>query len=101
MNTTEPVIRDERTVAVQNAAFKWGFYALYLALLLDCLYRRKVQNEDTGDLLVVLGVGVAVATIYMIRNKAAVPPLWWRKFVIVYVSILVVTVLVSILALLL
>jgi hypothetical protein len=82
MNTEQFVERDERTVAVENAACKWGFYTVYLGILLDCLYRRKVQNEDIGDLLVVLGVGVAVTTVYLIRHKAAVPPLPRRKFFI-------------------
>ena len=86
MNTEQPVERDERTVAVENAAFKWGFHAVYLGILLDCLYRHKVRNEDIGDLLVVLGVSVAVTTVYLIRHKAAVPPLPWKKFFIVYVA---------------
>ena len=79
MNTEQPVMRDERTAAVENAAFKWGFYSFYVGLLLHCLYRRKVRNEDIGDLLVVLGVGAVVATVYLIRHKAAVPPLPWKK----------------------
>jgi len=83
MNTEQVVERDERTVAVENAACKWGFYSVYLGILLDCLYRRKVQNEDIGDLLVVLGIGVAVTTVYLIRHKAAIPPLPRKKFFIV------------------
>ena len=84
MNTEQPVERDERTVAVQNIAFKWGYYVVYLGILLDCFYRRKVRHDDIGDLFVVLGVSVAVVSVYLIRHKAAVPPWWWRKFVIVY-----------------
>jgi hypothetical protein len=84
MNTEQAVKRDERTVAVENAAFKWGFYSLYLGLLLDCLYRHKVRHEDIRDLFVVLGVGVALVTAYLIRHKAT-EPLSWRNFLIVYV----------------
>jgi peptidoglycan/LPS O-acetylase OafA/YrhL len=98
MNTEQPVKRDERTAAVQNAGFKWGFWSLYLGLLLDCLYRAKVRHQDIGDLFVVLGIGVAVVTVYLIRHKAAVPPSWWGKFVIFYVAV---AVLVSILTVLL
>ena len=49
------MVRDERTAAVENAAFKWGYYILYFGLLLDCLYRHRVRHEDIGDLFVVLG----------------------------------------------
>jgi hypothetical protein len=85
MNTEQLVERDERTVAVQNAACKWGFFSLYLGILLDCLYRHKVWHEGSGDLFVVLGVGVAVTTVYMIRHKATAPPLGRKKFFIVSV----------------
>jgi hypothetical protein len=83
MNIEQPVERDERTVAVENAAFKWGFYSLYLGILLDCLYRHKIRHLDTGDLFVVLGVGVAIVTVYLIRYNAAVPPFGRKKFFIV------------------
>ena len=84
MNTEQPVERDERTVAVQNAAFKWGYYIVYVGILLDCFYRRKVVNEDIGDLFVVLGVSVAFVTWYLIRHKATASPWWWRYFAIIY-----------------
>ena len=83
MNTEQSVKRDERTVAVENAAFKWGYYILYFGLLLDCLYRHRVRHEDIGDLFVVLGASVAFISVYLIRHKAA-EPLTWRKFLIVY-----------------
>ena len=83
MNTEQAVKRDERTAAVENAAFKWGYYLLYFGLLLDCLYRRRLRHEDIGDLFVVLGVSVAFISVYLIRHKAT-EPLTWRKFLIVY-----------------
>jgi hypothetical protein len=89
MTIEQPVKRDERTVAVENAAFKWGFHSIYLGILLDCFYRHKLRHEDIGDLFVVLGVGVAVTTVYLISHKAAVPPLPWWKFVIVYAIVFV------------
>lgn len=90
MNTEQPVKRDERTVAVQNAAFKWGYYSVYLGILLDCLYRRKVRNEDIGDLFVVLGVSIAVVIVYRIRHKAIVPLVPWRTYDIPLVVCIVV-----------
>jgi hypothetical protein len=90
MSTGQPVKRDERTVAVENAACKWGFYSVYLGILLDGFYRHKVRHEDIGDLFVVLGVGVAVTTVYLIRHKATTPPLAWWKFAVVYAVVFVV-----------
>jgi hypothetical protein len=83
MSSAQPVMRDERTAAVENAAFKWGYYILYFGLLIDCLYRHRVRHEDIGDLIVVLGVSVAFLSVYLIRHKAA-EPLTWRKFLVVY-----------------
>ena len=48
MTTEKPVKRDERTVAVENAALKWGYYLLYFGLLLDCLYRRGFGTRILG-----------------------------------------------------
>lgn len=79
MNTERPMKRDERTVAVENAAYKWGFYTLFIGLLLDCLYRHKVRNEDIGDLLLVGCVSAAVVSVYLFRHKAAVTHWPWRR----------------------
>ena len=54
MNTEQPVKRDERTVAVENASYKWAYYFLVWPLILDALYRQKVLNEDVGDLIALL-----------------------------------------------
>jgi len=83
MNYREIGQRDERTVAVENAAFKWAYHVLFFGLLLDCLYRHKVRNEDIGDLFALAGVSVAIITVYLIRHKA-VEPLSWKKFLVVY-----------------
>jgi hypothetical protein len=102
MNTSQAVKRDERTVAVENAGFKWGFYCLYLGLLLDGLYRDKVRHENIGDVFVVLGVGVAVVIGYRIRRKVFVSywPWKWGRTVIVLAVCTLVAVLVSTLAVL-
>jgi hypothetical protein len=83
MSTAKIVVRDERTVAVENAAFKWGYYILYFGLLLDCLYRHRLRHEGIGDLLVVLGVSVVFISVYLIGHKAT-ERFTWRKFLIVY-----------------
>lgn len=102
MNTEQFVKRDERTVAVENAAYKWGFLTLEIGLLLDCLYRYKVRNEDIGDLLLVGCVSAAVVSVYLFTHKAAVTywPWRWKKTVTVIAVSFVAVVLVGIIAML-
>lgn len=83
MNSQQSVARDERTVAVENAAFKWAYHVLFFGLMLDCLYRLKIRHEETGDLFALAGVSVAVCTFYLLKYKAAERPTW-KKFLVVY-----------------
>ena len=61
--TPEPVERDERTVAVENAGYRWSNLVLSFGLLLLTMYRSLVRHEAAWDLLglVVLGGAVNVA----------------------------------------
>lgn len=99
MSTEQPLKRDERTVAVENAAYKWGFRTLFCGVLVVCLYRSKVRNEDIGDLLLVGCISVAVVSVYLFRHKAAVIywPWNWRKTVGVLVISFIALFLMSIL----
>lgn len=91
MNTEQPVERDERTVAVENAGFKWAYHFLVWAILLDAMYRGKVWHETVGDLFALVGISVAFCTVYLIRHKAAVVE--WRKSLIAYAIAMLVLVL--------
>ena len=51
MNTQQNVGRDERTVAVENASFKWAYIFVAFALLIDGAYRGAVRHEAAWDLL--------------------------------------------------
>lgn len=63
MNTTPSVPRDERTLAVENASFRWAFLTMSFGLLAVAAYRALVFRETSWDLmaLVVLGGGVGHA----------------------------------------
>jgi hypothetical protein len=100
VNTELSLKRDERTVAVENAAYKWGFHTFYIVLLLNCLYRHKVRNEDIGDLLLVGCVSAAVVSVYLFWHKAAVTycPWRWRKTVTIIAVSFVAVVLVGIIS---
>ena len=61
--TAEAVERDERTIAVENAGYRWSNIVLSFGLLLLTMYRSLVGHEAAWDLLglVILGGAVNVA----------------------------------------
>ena len=77
MSTTPLVVRDERTVAVENAGYKWAFIFLAFALFIDILYRCIVRHEAVWDLIALVFVASVVGTVYQIRQKTL--PHGWIK----------------------
>ena len=101
MSTPKSVVRDERTVAVENASYKWAYYFLVWPLVIDALYRQKVRNEEVGDLIALVCASGAIGLVYLIIHKAWVSrwPWSWRRTVIVFAVCIVVAVLVLSIAL--
>ena len=69
MSTPQAVERDERTVAVEHASYRWAYIVLTYALLVDVMYRGLVRHEAAWDLLALVIVGGAVCTVYQARQK--------------------------------
>jgi hypothetical protein len=65
----ECVERDERTVAVENAGYRWAYLLLTYALLVDVAYRSLVRREAAWDLMALVIAGGVVCTIYQARYK--------------------------------
>lgn len=82
MSTTQVVQRDERTVAVENASYRWAYSLLCYALLMDVIYRSLVRHEAAWDLLALVIVGGVVCTVYQARQKTLVHG-WVMKAVLV------------------
>jgi len=97
MNTEQEVRKDERTVAVENASFKWAYYILCWPLVIDALYRQHVRNEKVGDLIALICVSGAIGIAYQIRHRAIVSywPWRWRKTAIVLAGSFVVAILIQ------
>ena len=70
MNAPSSVKRDERTVAVENASYKWSFIFLIFTLFIDVIYRGLIRQEAAWDLLALVIVGSAIGTVYQVRQKA-------------------------------
>ena len=77
MSTTPLVERDERTVSVENAGYRWAYTFISFALLIDVMYRGLFRHEAAWDLMALVIVGGAVCTIYQARQKAL--PHGWAK----------------------
>jgi hypothetical protein len=69
MSTSECVERDERTVAVENASYRWAYLALSYALLVDVMVRSFVRHEAAWDLMALVIAGGAVCSAYQARQK--------------------------------
>ena len=62
---TNPVVsRDERTLAVENASYRWAYLFVTYGLLLLIAYRSFVARESNWDLLALVVVSGLVTTLY-------------------------------------
>jgi hypothetical protein len=82
MNTTPSVLRDERTVAVENASCRWSCIFLTYSLLIDVAYRGFFREEAAWDLLAMVIVSGGVSMMYQARQKA-LPEGWAMKALLV------------------
>jgi hypothetical protein len=62
--TNRSDIRDERTIAVENASYRWGYLLLAFGLLAIVAFRGFVLQETNWDLLALVIVSGFVTTVY-------------------------------------
>ena len=67
--TSSDVHRDERTLLVENASYRWAFHVFSFGLLLDVAYRSFVLNESAWDLFALIVLGGALASAYQWTHK--------------------------------
>jgi hypothetical protein len=58
------VMRDERTVSVENSSYRLAYLVLSYGLLLCIGYRSFVMKQSSWDLMGLVIVGGGVATMY-------------------------------------
>lgn len=58
------VLRDERTVATENASYRWAYLFLAFGLLASTAWRAFVRDEAAWDLLVLVVVSGVVTAAY-------------------------------------
>ena len=69
MSTPQAVERDERTVAVENASYRWAYLLLTYALLVDVMYRGLFRNDAAWDLMALVIGGGIFCGVYQARQK--------------------------------
>ena len=69
MSTSPCVQRDERTVAVENASYRWAYGFLTYALLVDVMCRSLIRHEAAWDLLAMAIFGGAFCGMYQARQR--------------------------------
>jgi hypothetical protein len=66
MNRVE---RDERTISVENASYRWAYHVLSYGLLLIVAYRAFARGEPSWDLLALVILGGATAMLWQGRER--------------------------------
>ena len=82
MSIPHTVQRDERTVAVENASYRWAYGLLVYALLVDVMCRAWFRNEAAWDLMAMVVMGGVVASVYQARQRILTQG-WVMKVVLV------------------
>lgn len=65
----QPVLRDERTISVENASYKLGFTVILFGLLIIITFRGFFYQESNWDLLALVIIGSVVTTVYQAINR--------------------------------
>jgi hypothetical protein len=94
MTGLKGVVRDERTIAVEEASYRFAYGFLTFALLLDVMYRGLARGEAAWDLLALVIAGGAISTLYQWRQKI----LTRHSLVLAVVSSVVAAILAAIMA---
>lgn len=67
--TRDDTVRDERTLFVENASYRWGYLFLAFGILLVAAYQGLVKQQASWDLLALVIVSGAVTTLYQSRHR--------------------------------
>lgn len=80
--SSEPVLRDERTIAVENASYRAGYIFLTFALLVVVIVRSAIFQQDTWDLLGLVILSGFITTLYQVVQKTVS-----KKILLMYVYV--------------
>jgi hypothetical protein len=75
--STRTVERDERTIAVENASYRWSYHALSFGLLAIVAFRAFARGESSWDLLGLVVLGGVLNAAYQ-ATQGILTPRWAR-----------------------
>jgi len=61
--------RDERTIVVENASYRWAYLVLTFGLLAIVAYRDFVWRESSWELLALVVFSGLVITLYQLAHR--------------------------------
>jgi hypothetical protein len=64
MSAATVIHRDERTVAVENASYRWAYLFLSFGLLALVAFRGFARSESAWDMLALVVLGGVLTTAY-------------------------------------
>ncbi len=65
----QPIYRDERTISVENASYRFGYLFLSFGLLVIVAFRSFFYKESNWDLMGLVILGGLVTTVYQAFHK--------------------------------
>ena len=86
MSAAHLVDRDERTVAVEHASYRWAYLLLSYALLVDVACRSFLYKESAWDLLGLVVAGGAVTVAYQATHRVLTRRWAWTVLLVVGVA---------------
>ena len=66
---TGPVVKDERTLVVENASYRVAYQIVTFGLLLDVAVRAFALKQSNWDLFVLVILGGFISTVYQGVNR--------------------------------
>lgn len=60
----QTIIRDERTITIENTSYRWGYLLLSFGLLVVVACRSFIWRQSSWDLLALVVLGGVVTTLY-------------------------------------
>ncbi len=65
----QTIIRDERTITVENSSYRWGYLLLSFGLLVVVAWRSFIWGQSSWDLLALVVLSGVVTTLYQWTHK--------------------------------
>jgi len=87
----EPILRDERYYAIENASYRVGFLIMLFGTMVLCAVRAALFQQSNWDFFGLVIISSLAATVYQIRSK--ILPYTIKTIILMVVLVLVTSVL--------